>query len=84
MDALLDAVKKNPEFALQQAFKFGISIGLGPASAAATKRAAELLDLDAECLRECHALDNNWSGEAEAKADYDERKLLAKLLRGLT
>lgn len=81
--ALLEAVKKNPEFALQQAFKFGIATGLGQAAATATKRAAEVLDMDAEELKECHAPHNNWSGEPEAKAEYDERKLLAKLLRGL-
>jgi hypothetical protein len=83
MAALLDAVKKNPEFALQQAFKFGISIGLGQAAAIATKRAAEILDYEAEMLREDSAPHGNWSGDDEAKADYDERKLLVKLLRGL-
>lgn len=83
MTALVDVAKKNPEWALQQAFRFGIaSLNDGP-TIDAISRAAELLDFDAKVLRECHAPDRNWSGESEAKADYDERKKIAKALRGL-
>lgn len=81
--ALLEAAKGNVEFALAQAFRFGAAAGQSDDTQMAIKRAAELLDLDAESLKECHAPDGNWSGEAEAKADYDERKKIAKALRGL-
>jgi len=83
MQALVDVATANPEWALQQAFRFGVA-AVGDGNTQATiERAAELLNHDAECLRECHAPHNNWSGEQEAKADYDERKRIAKALRGL-
>jgi len=81
--ALLDVAKANPQFAIEQAFRFGVaSLGDG-AAPAVIERAAEMLDYDAECLKECHAPHNNWSGEAEAKADYDERKRVVRALRGM-
>jgi hypothetical protein len=81
--ALVDIAKQNPEWALQQAFRFGVASLSDGSTQAAIERAAELLDFDAESLREAHAPDNNWSGEAEAKADYDERKKVARALRGM-
>jgi hypothetical protein len=83
LTALLDAAKSNPEFAIQQAFRFGAIAGKSDEATKAIKRFAEMLDYDAECLKACHAPDNNWSGEDEAKTDYDERKKVAKALRGL-
>jgi hypothetical protein len=83
LTALLDAAKSNPEFALQQAFRFGMASGQSDAMQKAIKRAAEMLDCDAEELKACHTLAGNWSGEDAAKADYDERKKVAKALRGL-
>ena len=81
--ALLDAISKNAEFALQQAFQFGQAAGKSDEALKAIKRAAEMLDMDAEELKMCHAPYNDWSGEGEAKADYDERKRIAKALRGM-
>jgi len=83
MRALVEAAKGNLEFALQQAFRFGASAGQSDETQKAVKRAAEMLDHDAECLRQAHTIGSNWSGEQEAKADYDERKRIAKALRGL-
>lgn len=82
LSALLAAVKSNPEWSLQQAFQLGAVAAASAAFAQAVQRAAELLEHEAECLRECHAPDNNWCGESAAKADYDEFKQVAKALRG--
>lgn len=83
MAALLDVAKANPQFAIEQAFRFGVaSLGDG-AAPAVIERAAEMLDMDAEDLKMCHTIAGNWSGEDEAKADYDERKRIAKALRGM-
>ena len=80
MTALLGIIQQSPEFALRQAFKFGAA---SKGAREVLKRAADMLDMDAEELKFCHAMHGNWSGEAEAKADYDERKKIAKALRGL-
>lgn len=47
------------------------------------KRAAELLDEDAEALYECSTIDGDWRDEHDAKADHDERRELATELLGI-
>ena len=49
-------------------------------------RAAELLELDATSLRECHNVDPlqpDWKDEEEAKEAHDEALAIAGQLRGL-
>lgn len=49
-----------------------------PAETAA--RIAQILRDEAECLRECHAPRDDWTGEPEAQADHDEWMALADQL----
>lgn len=80
---LLDAAKLRIDWVIEQSFRLGAQAGQSDETRAAIKRAAEMLDCDAEDLKMCHAPHGNWSGEDAAKADYDERKKVAKALRGL-
>jgi hypothetical protein len=77
--ALLDVTKSNPEFALQQAFRFGLASLSDDSTPAAIKRASEILEHDAESIRQ--AFDGSMT--SEAKEDYAERKKVAKQLRDL-
>jgi hypothetical protein len=47
------------------------------------KRAAEVLEQEAQCLRESHTVKGKWRGEysKDARADYTELRDLAKALR---
>lgn len=83
LTALLNAAKSNPEWAIQQAFRLGMAAGQSEDVTKAIARAADMLDCDAECLKEAHAPFGFWDSEEEAKADYDERKKVAKALRGM-
>ena len=49
----------------------------------ALTRAAEILEFEAETLRECHAPRDDWTGEPEAKAEHDEWLSIAAELRRL-
>jgi len=77
--SLVDVAKQNPEWALRQAFRFGAVAGKSEEAQAAIKRAAEMLDFDAESIKQ--AYDNSWT--SEEKADYDERKKVANKLRAM-
>jgi hypothetical protein len=81
MEALKTMASGNLEAALLAAVRLGATRSMEAAKP--IKRAAEMLDYEAECLKECHAPDGNWQGEAPAKKDYDEFKQIAKDLRGL-
>jgi hypothetical protein len=76
---LLDVAKSNPEFALQQAFRFGLASLSDESTPAAIKRAAEILEHDAESTKEAFGD----SMTSETKEDYAERKKVAKQLREL-
>lgn len=48
------------------------------------RHAAELLEVDAECLRQCHNTDPlqpTWEDEDEARADHDDALCTALRLR---
>jgi hypothetical protein len=77
--ALLNVAKANPEFAIQQAFRFGAAAAQSQVFGKAVKRAAEILDYDAESIRQ--AFEGDFT--SEENQDYDERKKVAKTLRGL-
>jgi hypothetical protein len=49
------------------------------------QRAAELLELEAESLRQCHTIDDVWPAEDEfgAEADYNEMSAVAAKLRAI-
>jgi hypothetical protein len=82
LSALLDAIAKgNPEWALQQAYRFGRLPANTGAVQRTIKRAAEMLDLEAETLKEYHAPDGDWTDEAVAKQEFDDFKKMAKALR---
>lgn len=70
----------NLESALMASARFGAT--KSAEAAKPIKRAAEMLEYDAEELRECHHLFGQWEC-SEAKQDYDERKKVARALRGL-
>jgi hypothetical protein len=69
------------EAALMAAARFGATKSADAAKP--IKRAAEMLDCDAECLKAAHTIGGKWRGDDEARQDYDERKKVAKALRGL-
>lgn len=81
MEELKKLASDNIEAALLAAVRLGATRSMEAAKP--IKRAAEILEYEAECLKECHSPDGKWNGEAAAKQDYDEFKRVAKDLRAL-
>lgn len=78
--------RRDPDCPVCQALAAAPKPGAGwvsiPAETAA--RIAQILRNEAECLRECHAPKDDWTGEPEAQADHDEWIALADQLEALT
>lgn len=77
LEALKAMAANNLEAALYVAFTRGAV--KSDKALAPIKRAAAILEYDAESIKEAH--DGCFTGEA--KADYDERKKIAKALRDI-
>jgi hypothetical protein len=81
LEELRKLAAANIDAALMAAARFGAAKTADYAQA--IKRASELLEYEAEGLKESHAPYGKWEGEQAAKADYDEFKKVAKTLREL-
>lgn len=81
MQSLKTLAAGNLEAALLAAARFGAT--KSNEAAIPIKRAVEMLEFDAECMKDSHTIGGKWNGESEAKQDYDERKATAKQLREL-
>lgn len=79
MAALKELATKDLEAALRAAARLGMT--KSTTAAAPIKRAAAMLEYEAECLKESHTVNGKWQGELEAKSDYDEFKKVARELR---
>jgi hypothetical protein len=79
MKALKELAAHDLENALRAAARIGMT--KSTTAAAPIKRAAAMLEYEAECIKESHTINGKWLGEPEAKADYDEFKKVARELR---
>jgi uncharacterized pyridoxal phosphate-containing UPF0001 family protein len=77
--ALLAVARKDPAWAIQQAFRFGAASVGSDETQAAIKRLTDIMENDAEEIKATY----HGMMPSEAKQDYLERKKMAKVLRGM-